>query len=153
MIPSVVGDVLEERVLMSHASLPDSLHRPAARVDTSPAPARAAKEIAPATARWSWLAGTYWYVPAPNSPAVLYAPGSRALAPVLDQTVFQITGYANGYFWGVSVTQLGSGTPVSSTMIGSVTPEGRVLLNFTQVNESSEPTVTQGIGQMRLKHC
>ena len=50
---------------------------------------------------------------------------------MLDQTVFHVTGYDNGYFRGKTVTQLGQGTPTSSALIGSVTPQGRVLLSFT----------------------
>ena len=58
--------------------------------------------------RWSWLANTYWYVPTSNLPAVLFNSSTGTLAPVSDQTVFQITGYRDGYFWGKAVTQLGS---------------------------------------------
>jgi hypothetical protein len=103
-------------------------------------------------ARWSWLAGTYWYVPPANLPAILYSPSDQTILPQADQTVFQITGYRNGYFWGVVVTQLGSMEPTTSSMIGSITPQGSVLLNFTQADGSSGPAITQGIGRMRVKY-
>ena len=142
-----VCDALEERVLMSHGIVSPTPKATAADVDTHGQSASRQR----ATARWSWLANTYWYVPAPDTPAVLFLSNTQTLAPVLDQTVFHIAGYRAGYFWGVSVTQLDTTTPSSSSMIGSVTPQGRVLLNFTAMSGSSSPTITQGIGQMRLK--
>jgi hypothetical protein len=107
--------------------------------------------VAPTANRWSWLADTYWYVPTSNLAAVLFNSSSGTLVPVSDQTVFQITGYRDGYFWGKTVTQLGSSSPSGSSMVGSVTPQGRVLLTFTQTNSSSGPTVTEGFGTMQRK--
>ncbi|WP_165247871.1 hypothetical protein [Paludisphaera soli] len=66
---------------------------------------------------------------------------------MLDQTVYHVSGYRNGYFWGETVSQLGSGEPMSSALVGSVTPQGRVLLTF-----SSSTEVVQGFGQMTRKH-
>ncbi|MDR3633175.1 MAG: hypothetical protein P4L84_05010 [Isosphaeraceae bacterium] len=111
----------------------------------------AGSAVAPTPKRWSWLAGTYWYVPTSNLSAVLYSSTTGTLAAVKDQTVFEITGYRDGYFWGKTVTQLGSSTPSGSSMIGSVTPEGRVLLTFTQTSGGSSPSITQGIGVMQRK--
>lgn len=102
----------------------------------------------PTTRRWAWLADTYWCVPTANLPAVLYNGSTGAGAPASDQTVFHITGYSRGYFSGSVVTQLGSSAPSSSNMIGSVTPEGAVLLSITKTGASSSPAVTQGIGKM-----
>jgi hypothetical protein len=107
--------------------------------------------IAPTVARWSWLANTYWYVPKPNVPSVIFLPTTQTLVPLSDQTVFHITGYRDGYFWGVSVTQLGPLPAADSSLIGTVTPEGRVLLLFTPMDDSSGPTITEGIGQMTRK--
>lgn len=106
---------------------------------------------APTARRWYWLAGTYWCVPTPNLPAVLFDSTTQTLAPVSDQTVFQVTGYREGYFWGKSVTQLGSSPASGSSMVGSVTPQGRVVLTFTSTGGSS-PSVTEGFGQMQRKH-
>ena len=69
------------------------------------------------------------------------------MLPVLDQTVYHVSGYKNGYFWGETVTQIGTSTPTSSAVLGSVTPQGKVLLNF--VGNSSD---TQGYGTMVKQH-
>ena len=105
----------------------------------------------PTTKRWSWLANSYWYVPAANLPAVLYNNSTGTLQGVSDQTVFHITGYSRGYFWGETVTQLGSSNPSTSSMLASVTPEGRVVLTFTQTSTNSSPSITEGFGQMQRK--
>jgi hypothetical protein len=102
----------------------------------------------PTTRRWAWLADTYWYVPTANLPAVLFNGSTGAGTSVSDQTVFHIAGYSRGYFSGSVVTQLGTSAPSSSNMIGSVTPEGAVLLSFTRTGSGSSPAVTQGIGRM-----
>lgn len=105
-------------------------------------------------AGWQWLADTFWYVPASNLPALLLDAETEVLVPISDQTVFHITGYRDGYFWGRTVARLQRG-PVSSvtclSLLGSVTPEGRVLLTFTPTDLTGQPTVTQGIGQMQLR--
>jgi hypothetical protein len=105
----------------------------------------------PIVRRWSWLANAYWYVPPPNLPAVVYnsTTGSRRI--VSDQTVFHIKNYFDGYFWGDTVTQLGPTPAVSSTLLGSVTPQGKVLLTFTQTSGSSSPSITSGFGTMRRR--
>ncbi|MDR3623462.1 MAG: hypothetical protein P4L85_29285 [Paludisphaera borealis] len=102
----------------------------------------------PTSKRWSWLADTYWYVPTANLPAILYNASSGQSTLVSDQTVFHIEGYSKGYFWGKAVTQLGSTSASTSSMLGSVTPEGQVLLTFTLTSTNSSPSVTQGFGKM-----
>lgn len=109
----------------------------------------------PATAKgtttdWSWLANTYWIVPSPNLPAVLFSASSQELVPVSDQTVYHITGYQNGYFWGKNVGQLnGESALVScSSLIGSVTPDGQVLLGFITTNTDGTSSLQQGFGTM-----
>ncbi|MDG3006527.1 hypothetical protein [Paludisphaera mucosa] len=101
----------------------------------------------PTASRWGWLANTYWYVPTANLPATIFDPASGSLVPVLDQTVYHISGYRNGYFWGETVSQIGPGSPASSALVGSVTPQGRVLLSFT-----SSTGVVQGYGEMTRQH-
>lgn len=108
--------------------------------------------VAPTAKRWSWLANTYWYVPTSNLPAVIFNSSSGTLAPVRDQTVFHITGYRSGYFWGKTVAQFGSGSASCSSMVGSITPEGQVLLTFTPTGDTSSPSVTEGFGMMRRKN-
>ncbi len=184
--PSLLSDAcfLEDRLVMSSVGQPSSL--PPSQVSSLPYnreeavqldqrtdrfavrlanhtflhPAKAA--VAPTVKRWSWLADTYWYVPPSNLPAVLYNSSTDTLAPVTDQTVFQITGYREGYFWGKSVTQLspssasgssmvGSSSASGSSMVGSVTPQGKVLLTFTQTSGGSSPSITEGFGTMQRK--
>ncbi len=107
--------------------------------------------VAPTAQRWSWLANTFWYVPATNLAAVLYNSSTGSLTPVKDQTVYHITGHGAGYFWGNAVTQLGSSSASDSTMVGSVTPEGQVILTFTKTNTNSSPSITEGFGKMQRK--
>ncbi len=107
--------------------------------------------VAPTSNRWSWMAGTYWYVPTANLQATLYNSSTGTLSMLRDQTVFQVTGYSGGYFWGKVVAQFGSSAPSGSSMVGSVTPEGKVLLLFTQSSADTTPSVTQGYGTMVRK--
>jgi hypothetical protein len=107
--------------------------------------------VAPTAKRWSWLASTYWYVPTSNLPAVLYNSSTGTLVPVSDQTVFQISGYRDGYFWGKTVTQFDSSRASCSSLDGSITPEGHVLLTFTPTSTSTSPSLTYGYGTMRRK--
>jgi hypothetical protein len=97
--------------------------------------------------RWQWLANTYWIVPPKGLPAIIFNTQSGKIAPVLDQTVYHITGYRDGYFWGETVAQYSNfGSPSSAAVIGSVTPEGKLLLNFV-----ASDGVTTGIGSMTYK--
>jgi len=126
---------------------------------TSPADAVEADSqgaASPATgtvARWRWLNDTFWYVPTSNLPAFLFIAKPEILLPISDQTVFHITDFRDGYFWGRTVVQLGPNESQRTclSLVGSITPEGRVLLTFTPTDLSGQPTVTQGIGQMRFR--
>ena len=99
---------------------------------------------------WAWLAGTYWYVPAENLLAYIARPATQQVVPVEDQTVFHITGYRDGYFWGDTVVQLGEQQRTCYFLMGSVTPSGNVLLTFTSRDDSAQPVVTHGSGVMCL---
>jgi hypothetical protein len=103
------------------------------------------------TQRWAWLENTYWYVPTKNLPAVLFSSSTNSLTAVSDQTVYHITGYRSGYFWGKTVSQLGTSSPSGSSLVGSVTPQGKILLSFTSEGSSSTPSVTLGYGVMQRK--
>jgi hypothetical protein len=120
----------------------------------------AADEMA-ATARWQWLAHTYWYVPKEYLLAIASSPGRKTPIPASDQTVYYISNFAGGYFWGTTaVSYSRSGRAAASDavsclqLVGSVTPEGKVHLTFSPLasnsapsgNSSSQPTV--GIGTM-----
>ena len=64
--------------------------------------------------QWAWTAGTPWRIVSPAAFGTA-APGT-----------FIITNYKNGYFWGEGKGP--SGGP-SFTLLGSITPEGKVLFN------------------------
>ena len=97
---------------------------------------------------WRWLNGTTWYVPSSGLPAYVYTPPNNTLTPVQDQTVYTITGYRNGYFWGRTAGQIGTNDVSCMTLVGSVTPEGKIYLTFTPFpfSPGDEPTI--GIGTM-----
>lgn len=135
----------------------------AAALACSPAMARndTPRTDTPQAGRWQWLAHTYWYVPRANLLALASSPARRTPAPVSDQTVYYISNYADGYFWGttaVSYTRPGGSAASAQVsclqLVGSVTPEGDVHLTFTPLSakpapsggSDSEPTV--GFGTM-----
>lgn len=106
---------------------------------------------------WSWLADTYWYVPQPDLPALQLDPEDNVLSWLADQTVWNISGYRSGYFWGVTAAltydageeppAVGPGSRVGHlTMLGTVLPEGQVQITFLSNRKKSSPTV--GFGQM-----
>lgn len=100
------------------------------------------------TEKWAWITGTYWYVPTKNLPAYTYSPLTNNLAAISDQTVFHLAGYANGYFWGNVVGQSGSNPASCQSLVGSITPEGKVYLNFNVLPYSPGAAATIGLGSM-----
>jgi hypothetical protein len=114
-----------------------------------------AASVPPDPSTWNWLADTFWCVPAANLPALGFDDGDGTLTWRVDQTVWHITGYREGYFWGVSATLLRdageaaaergpASKPMGYSMLGSITPEGRVYLTFVPVSTGS---TTTGIGR------
>jgi hypothetical protein len=112
------------------------------------------------TNRWRWLNNTYWYVPSQYLPAIVSNPSVGSPLPVSDQTVYYISNYKAGYFWGttaVSYTAPNSepSSPSCLQLVGSVTPEGEVHLTFTPLSSTTpaplEPSPTIGIGTMTLQ--
>ena len=69
-----------------------------------------------ASPNWTWTAGTPWRM---TSPGLFGSAGQGNLV---------ITNYDGGYFWGVAVGPGGASAGVF-TVLGSITPEGRVMLN------------------------
>lgn len=129
---------------------------PTSPTDSVEADSQAAASPAIGTvARWRWLKDTFWYVPTSNLLAFLFVAEQERLLPISDQTVFHITDFRDGYFWGRTVAHLQLGPNESQltclSLVGSITPEGQVLLTFTPTDLSGQPTVTQGIGQMRFR--
>lgn len=101
-------------------------------------------------ARWAWLADTTWIVPTPDLPALLYRPRGQALRWMVDQTVWHVQGFKNGYIWGVCAVMLTEDGgrpsrhgPAQLSLLGTVTPSGDVLLTFVPTR-AGYPTVGQG---------
>lgn len=118
-------------------------------------------DAAPQSGRWQWLAHSYWYVPKEYLLAIASSPALTTPIPVSDQTVYYISDYAGGYFWGttaVSYTPPGGSAASAAVsclqLVGSVTPEGAVHLTFTLLGSKSGPTggstsqPTVGLGTM-----
>lgn len=100
---------------------------------------------------WNWLNGTTWIVPPTGLAAYVYSPAQNQLVPVQDQTVYTITGYRDGYFWGRTATKLGNGPVTCKALVGSMTPEGSIYLTFTDQPATDGATTTIGIGNMVRK--
>lgn len=107
---------------------------------------------------FSWLEGTYWYVPAADLPAMQYDATRNTLAWIVDQTVWHITGYRDGYFWGscsVLIHDAGDeepargrgARPTGLALLGSITPEGSVHLTFVADAALTSRSATIGIGR------
>jgi len=71
--------------------------------------------------QWAWSEGTPWRIVSPEAFGTA-EPGT-----------FIITGYKSGYFWGEGLRPDGT----SFTLLGSITPEGRVLFNTLTESELS----------------
>jgi len=107
---------------------------------------------------WNWLKDTYWYVQDTWLPALQFDASKNTISWLVDQTVWHITGYRDGYFWGVTaalVYTAGEEVPArgprshpnASTLIGTITPDGAVELTFVENSgRSSGPTV--GVGRI-----
>lgn len=106
---------------------------------------------------WAWLQDTYWYVLTPDLPAPQFDPDRNTISWLVDQTVWHITGYRNGYLWGVTSalmydageempTRGPRSRPGHLTLLGTVTPGGQVQLTFVSTRGSG--SVINGFGQM-----
>jgi len=101
------------------------------------------------SSKWRWLKDTYWYVPTSGLPTMVFDGDSLELRKVSDQTVYHISGFQSGYFWGKTAVKIASAPVSCLSLVGSVTPEGKLLLTFTPVDPNLTSSVTQGIGEMR----
>lgn len=105
--------------------------------------------------QWNFLEGTYWYVPTPFLPALQMNSADTEPTWMIDQTVWQITGYANGYFWGnCAVLMYEAGTtpnaaPLPYRLAGSVTPDGKVQISFMPLNTLGAAMSVSGWGTMK----
>lgn len=83
---------------------------------------------------WSWLAGTYWYVPTEYLPAMQQVNIAQPkITQVTDQTLWYFTEYINGYLIGQCACSVDGGDFEYQSIVGSVTPDGDVCLSFTPV--------------------
>ncbi len=90
------------------------------------------------------LENTYWYVPTPYLAALaLVNGGDPTMAPLVDQTLWHITGVVDGYVIGEVATTVGSGWTYA-TLVGSVTPDGSVSFSFTEQDGVTDPTIGHG---------
>jgi len=107
------------------------------------------------TSQWNFLAGTFWYVPITFLPAVQMSATETTPTFMIDQTVWQITGYRDGYFWGNCAALLyeEGTTPVADPeafrIVGTVTPEGNVLMSFMPINQLGASMSTTGWGRIK----
>lgn len=117
----------------------------------------AGRSIAPkaAVAKYSFLANSKWYVPSSTLPAVNMILRTGSVQPVIDQTVWEITNYSNGYFWGRSVasfTNANTGQPIGdvgcSRMLGSVSPGGVVRITFVPDGDRTTSSAVVGTGSL-----
>ena len=83
-------------------------------------------------------------------PAIQTKP-NNSFAWVIDQTVWYISGYGDGYFWGVASTLLtqiadqpNPGGKNDMTFFASITPEGQVHITFAR----SAVATTIGMGRV-----
>jgi hypothetical protein len=88
---------------------------------------------------WSWLAGTYWYVPPETMLAIRMVDiRARRTLKVQDQTLWQIEQVISGYLIGSTAYSLDGGDFNYATMVGSITPSGDVLLSFGALDAVGE---------------
>ena len=104
-------------------------------------------------AKYAFLEGSRWIVPPATLPAILYEPEDGTVRDIVDQTVWDITGYRDGYFWGRTVARLSdaaTGEPLGGfsclDMVGSVTPGGRVHITFVDPERTTVLTAIRGTG-------
>ncbi len=103
---------------------------------------------------WSWLENTYWYVPTDGLVAIETSLADQSHNPVTDQTVWHITNYSDGYFWGDQVVKLSSSDDfLCMQLVGSITPEGDIQMTFTfDLPQNAPPILNSevtGLGTMR----
>lgn len=107
-------------------------------------------------ARWSWLAGTTWFVPTSGLPASRYDPKTGVSIPVRDQTVYTIGSYIDGYFSGSTVIQTtapgAAPQVILRNLVASVTPQGTIMLTFLPPDPTGSLRATVGVGTFRCRH-
>lgn len=109
------------------------------------------------TAEWNFLEGTYWYVPNSYLPALQMNAEETTPTAMIDQTLWQITGYNYGYFWGNCAALMyekgttSDGIPQATRFVGTITPQNRVQISFMPINQIGAAFSTIGIGSLEQK--
>jgi hypothetical protein len=105
---------------------------------------------------WNFLENTYWYVTYSDLTALQFSLDDNLLSWEGDQTVWHISGYKNGYFWGVSSSLLfdqvdtsrkRTESPRQLALVGTVTAGGHVQISFIRSKLGGD-SITTGFGQM-----
>ena len=100
--------------------------------------------------QWQWLEGTTWAVPTDGLPAIGWLTQQESAIPLVDQTVYTIDDFVDGYFTARTTASF-NGFVQCRWLLGSITPAGDVLLTFIP-RAGVEETTTQGIGRMERHH-
>lgn len=108
--------------------------------------------------KWNHLENSYWFVPVAYLPALQMNAEATEPTFMIDQTVWQITGYRDGYFWGnCAALVYEKGTtptdpPTARRLVGTVTPDGQVLITFMSISSIGAAQSIQGYGKMTQKN-
>ncbi len=104
----------------------------------------------PSPKTWDWLEDTYWYVRPQGLPNMVYDAVTDTAQPSIGQTVYHIRQCRYGYFVGECTVQImGNDQIQCRQMIGTVTPEGQVLLTFLAMDGEKVQLSINAIGVMR----
>lgn len=101
------------------------------------------------------LTSTYWYVRTEYLPALQMSATDTEPTSTIDQTVWQITGSKDGYFWGnCAVLMYDAGTtptdpPEGLRLVGSILLDGTVHITFMPINLIGAAISTIGMGKMK----
>lgn len=107
----------------------------------------------PDMAKYDFLEGSKWFVPHSTLPAITFDLATGTASAIVDQTVWDITHYRYGYFWGRTVAELRDAEsgellsePSCMHLVGSVTPRGQVHITFINQDQPTALTATRGTG-------
>jgi hypothetical protein len=118
------------------------------------APAAPALAAPSEVAKYRFLEDSKWIVPPATLPAISFDLATGTATAIVDQTVWDITHYRDGYFWGQTAAQMrdaSTGKLVSSAcmhMVGSVTPSGKVHITFVNQDQETALTAVRGTGRL-----
>lgn len=91
------------------------------------------------------LTNSTWIVPPSTLLAYQFNNGTNTA--VSDQTVWIVTSYDKGYFFGTAYAEIGGSTLSERNFVGSVTPDGAVYMTFYPVSGAPESTdIITGLG-------